>query len=89
MGEAQDPIAEGLQMSVAGTVGLEGGSMAVMPEAVGLHDEAFLSPLEVDLVAVHPGIYLRQWEAVTAAEPQHHSLELAACPLLVSFEGLA
>ena len=54
VGEAQRPIAERLQPGIAGSIGLECRSVAVMLKAVRLYDQECFSLEEVDLVTIHP-----------------------------------
>ena len=54
--EADDAVAQRLQVGVAGTVFFEGGAVAVGLPAVGLDDELVLGPEEVDAVGANPAL---------------------------------
>src|SRR4051812_43085201 len=85
MGQAEDAKTQALKVGVPSAVALEGGSVAVVAEPVGLDDQAAVAPDEVDLVWPGAGIHLGHWKAVAPAERQEESLQLAAGEV-VAFE---
>jgi hypothetical protein len=78
MGEAQDPKTQALKVGVSGAVALEGRAVAVVAKPVGLHDQAAVTPEEVDFVWPDASVHLWPGKAVAAAEAQEGPLELAA-----------
>jgi hypothetical protein len=78
MGEAQSAKTQALKVGVPSAVPLEGGPIAVVLEAVGLHDQAPVAPEEVDLVWPDSSVHLGLGKAVAAAEGEKDALELAA-----------
>ena len=86
VGEAQDAVAQALKARVTFAIGLEGGAVAVVPEAVGLRDQLVVAPKEIDLVCADAGIHLWLGKAVATAEVEEEPLELAACELILALE---
>jgi hypothetical protein len=86
VGEAQDPEAEALQLRVASTVGFEGSTVAVVSESIGLDDNSAIPPEEVHLVGPEASIHLWLGKAVTAADGEEATLELAAGEIGLSFQ---
>ena len=65
--EPDDSEPKTLQLRVAATVRLEGGTARVMPVANGLDDQCSVAPEEIDLVWPEPGIHFGLRKAVAAA----------------------
>lgn len=77
-GEAQHPLAGAQKVGVACAVGLERRARSMRREAVGLHDQAVLWPVEVDLVAGELHVAARERETGRRDELEEAVLELAA-----------
>jgi hypothetical protein len=76
-----------LKARVTRSVGLEGGTAAVMTKAVRLDDQRQVPPQEVDLVGPHTGVYLGARKGVTAAQPQEESLQFASSEIGLGIES--
>ena len=74
-----DPEALGLQLGVAQSVALEGGSRRVEGEAVYLHDQAFLAPKEVDLVPGEAHVHIGRRELRLSNQGKESFFGLGAC----------
>jgi hypothetical protein len=86
MGEAKDAKTQALKMGVPSAVALKSRAVTVMPEAVGLDDQAAIAPEEVDLEPIDPGVHLRRWKAVPATEAPKEALQFAAGEVFVRSE---
>ena len=79
--EAQDLVTRGRQLRSTAAVVLEGRATAVSLPAIGLDDQAPMTPQEVDLVAENPDVYLGPWQTAAGTEAQEPALELVATSL--------
>jgi len=75
MGEADDRVAGGLHLGVAGPVSLEGSSVGVELEAVGLDHQLLIGPESVNLATEDTGVGLWGWQPISLTKAHDSILE--------------
>ena len=84
--KAEDPKTETLKTGVLGAISLEGGAMTVEAEAIGLDDQAAITPEEVDFIWADTRVDLRLGKAVATTDGEEDALELGAAEVLLVSE---
>lgn len=81
MGDADNVVAESSQPEIAIAIVLKSDFATVVSIAVGFDNQMFVAPAEIDLQVSYADIDFRRRKAVSCAEPQKKSLQLAAGPI--------